>query len=378
MTPAQFCIGDAVLALRHRSSRTTLAPALAPDHQGLDHSSWKIKDNEHIGMQIAEKFSGKMYLGQVVAWAPAGSAHDLADTSIEWFLVVFHDHDVHAFTLSEVLAGREKLKPSLQNKRNTAALRDACEAWENKHNSAVSLASQSTKTSVKSTVNAEVDEPLWKLAWVRQVTKSGYLYLAWADDCQWDRVKLVSEVRHTDEDIELDIPLSKWPVVVGGAARSLKTEDVSKLEQDRSNLPDPADPCYQEKEQMYLAGAEGKGLASRLADDSNSSEDDDLPLAFLWKKRRQLAQPAIKQKLKRVKTLPSAGSEERATDVVSKDYIAKEQIVNSASDHNQDSSVEDVWTTPSFCPQKTRFAMAVDAMTRQEGRLGCGGTSGMH
>ena len=68
-----------------------------------------------IGMQIAEKFSGKMYLGQVVAWAPAGSGHDLADTSIDWFMVVFHDHDTHPFTLSEILACRDKIKPSLLN-----------------------------------------------------------------------------------------------------------------------------------------------------------------------------------------------------------------------------------------------------------------------
>ena len=89
-------------------------------------------------MQIGEKFSGKMYLGQVVAWAPAGSAPDLADTSIDWFMVVFHDHDTHPFTLSEIVACRDKIKPSLLNKRNTSALLNVCEAWNKKYKMAVS------------------------------------------------------------------------------------------------------------------------------------------------------------------------------------------------------------------------------------------------
>ena len=139
-------------------------------------------------MQIGEKFSGKMYLGQVVAWAPAGSAPDLADTSIDWFMVVFHDHDTHPFTLSEILACRDKIKPSLLNKRNTSALLNACEAWNKKYKMAVSQAGNGRAPQKAAEFDEPIHQPRWTLARVQEVTKTGY-YLAWADDCPWDRAQ---------------------------------------------------------------------------------------------------------------------------------------------------------------------------------------------
>ena len=271
ISPGRFCVGDAVLALRNRSSRTAPPPA---HHPGLDLSlrSWKITDSEHLGMQIGEKFSGKMYLGQVVAWAPAGSAPDLADTSIDWFMVVFHDHDTHPFTLSEIVACRDKIKPSLLNKRNTSALLNACEAWNKKYKMAVSQAGNGRAPQKAAEFDEPIHQPRWTLARVQEVTKTGY-YLAWADDCPWDRVKLASEVRSRDEDMDLDIPLSKWLAAAGGAAQG-----GSKQKQEHSVL---TDACQPEKGQTKdnSKGCVGEGLASRWANDPKSSEDDDLPLA---------------------------------------------------------------------------------------------------
>ena len=46
---------------------------------------WRTAGSEEIGELIGKKYVGKMYLGQVVAWAPAGSVQH--DEGKDWYMV---------------------------------------------------------------------------------------------------------------------------------------------------------------------------------------------------------------------------------------------------------------------------------------------------
>jgi len=66
----------------------TLKSFLRADTEESDATlhQWRISGSDQLGAHIGKRFMGKMYLGQVVAWSPAGTVPE--DLGKDWFMVL--------------------------------------------------------------------------------------------------------------------------------------------------------------------------------------------------------------------------------------------------------------------------------------------------
>ena len=112
--------------------------------------------SEHIGCLIGKRFSGKMYLGQCIAWLPAGSAENHYGILVgqDEYKVIFHDNDVHLLSHVDLLECKKNVKSSLTTARNLKALKGYVEVWQRLRPTTESLNRLSLSAVVKWTTSS--------------------------------------------------------------------------------------------------------------------------------------------------------------------------------------------------------------------------------
>ena len=191
-----FRAGDKVLAIRNQVARNALAPTdnlnehvseggvgTVPVSEFL---KWKTTGSEHIGTLIGKRFMGKMYLGQVVAWNTG------EDSGLQKYKVIFHDNDVHAIELPDVISCKDNVTPRLQSAKNLHALCGYVSRWQAVYGR---LVKQKQKSSEGAEAGAK-EESQWFPATVKAVKGDGFFFVSWQDGYALDRTKCTFELRH--------------------------------------------------------------------------------------------------------------------------------------------------------------------------------------
>ena len=150
--------------------------------------------SEHIGCLIGKRFSGKMYLGQCIAWLPEGSAenyHGTLDDQDE-YKVIFHDNDVHLLSHVDLRECKKNLKPGLTTAKNLKALKGYVEVWQQTYDRVVEQA----VAGCSGKVDNQQQEAQFFPATIREVKGDGFFFVSWDDGYGLDRTKCAFELEH--------------------------------------------------------------------------------------------------------------------------------------------------------------------------------------
>ena len=152
--------------------------------------------SEHIGCLIGKRFSGKMYLGQCIAWLPAGSAENRYGILVgqDEYKVIFHDNDVHLLSHVDLLECKKNVKPSLTTAKNLKALKGYVEVWQQTYDRVAeqAVAERSGKE------DNQQQEAQFFPATIREVKGDGSFFVAWDDGYGLDRTKGACELQRLE------------------------------------------------------------------------------------------------------------------------------------------------------------------------------------
>ena len=149
--------------------------------------------SEHIGCLIGKRFSGKMYLGQCIAWLPAGSAENHYGILVgqDEYKVIFHDNDVHLLSHVDLLECKKNVKSSLTTARNLKALKGYVEVWQQTYDRVVEQA----VAECSGKVDNQQQEAQFFPATIREVKGDGFFFVSWDDGYGLDRTKCAFELQ---------------------------------------------------------------------------------------------------------------------------------------------------------------------------------------
>ena len=149
--------------------------------------------SEHIGCLIGKRFSGKMYLGQCIAWLPAGSAENHYGILVgqDEYKVIFHDNDVHLLSHVDLLECKKNVKPSLTTAKNLKALKGYVEVWQQTYDRVVEQA----VAECSGKVDNQQQEAQFFPATIREVKGDGFFFVSWDDGYGLDRTKCAFELQ---------------------------------------------------------------------------------------------------------------------------------------------------------------------------------------
>jgi len=183
-TEVQFRVGDAVLAIRCPVARHALSSGTEDVKEPAELLKWKIEGSTEIGEFIGRKFIGKMYLGQVIAWAPAGSMPN--DGGKDCYQVIFQDNDKHMYSLQEVVECKANVTTKLKTPRNCEALERYAGAWR---------ATYARVSRAGGALASEEGKDEWFAATVKEMKSPVSFFVAWDDGYALDRMKTVFELK---------------------------------------------------------------------------------------------------------------------------------------------------------------------------------------
>jgi len=122
----------AVAAVAAAVAAAAAAKAEAEENQAL--LQWKITGSAEVGLLVGKKFHSRMFLGKVVAWAPAGclSVETLTElgqgggggggSGGDVYKVVFHDNDEETLSVAELTVCKQNVTRRLQTLKNCSSL----------------------------------------------------------------------------------------------------------------------------------------------------------------------------------------------------------------------------------------------------------------
>ena len=183
-TEVQFRVGDAVLAIRCPVARHALSSGTEDVKEPAELLKWNLSGSTEIGEFIGRKFIGKMYLGQVIAWAPAGSMPN--DGGKDCYQVIFQDNDKHIYSLQEVVECKANVTTKLKTTRNCEALERYAGAWR---------ATYARVSKAGGALASEKGKDEWFAATVKEMKSPVSFFVAWDDGYALDRIKTVFELK---------------------------------------------------------------------------------------------------------------------------------------------------------------------------------------
>jgi hypothetical protein len=183
-TEVQFRVGDAVLAIRCPVARHAVSSGAEDVKEPAELLKWKIGASTEIGEFIGRKFLGRIYLGQVIAWAPAGSMPN--DGGKDLYQVIFQDNDKHIYSLQDVVECKANVTTKLKSPRNCEALERYAGAWR---------ATYARVSRAGGALASEKGKDEWFAATVKEMKSPVSFFVSWDDGYALDRIKTVFELK---------------------------------------------------------------------------------------------------------------------------------------------------------------------------------------